>query len=69
MWDDHGFQRHNAIRHQKEGRYQDRFGQTYRLEAIAYRGGERYYRLHGRGSEDGNWLGEQKLEREFKKVS
>jgi hypothetical protein len=69
MWDDNDFQRHGTRRHQKEWRYQDRFGQTYTLKEVADVNGEQLYRLLGRGPADGEWIGKGRLDPEFLKLS
>ena len=65
MGNDADWQRHNANRNGQEGRNQDRTGTSYEISSKQYRGSVLYVQLRGRGPEDGAWVSEHRLMREY----
>ena len=58
-WGDDGFQRHGAARKGREGRLQDKFGDTYDI----VENDDRKYKLKGDGEWSGKWVGHEDLRR------
>ncbi len=68
MGNDGDWQRHNANRNGQEGRNQDRTGTGYEIGAKQQRGSVLYIQLSGRGPENGAWVSEDRLMREYPAV-
>ena len=67
-WNDGDMQGHDAYRKGQEGRHQDLGGTSYEIGSKQYLGSVLYIQLSGRGPENGAWVSEDMLKREYPAV-